>query len=409
MKNKLILGFYFIFLSLLAWWSWTLTAPNLVLTAWTPYWQWQQWLWQTFYSNRFFITQFYLFSIVGAFLAFIFLLIYKKFATVKQFFFTLILLTLPLLFSFNALSFDVFNYLFNAKMVAVYQANPHQQVALNFASDPWTRFMHNTHTTAPYGYGWTAVSLLPFYLGFGKFLPAWLAFRFFNLILLGSAFFIILSGQKKIFKQNNWFTLALFFFNPLVLIELIMNIHNDLWMMLPALFALILIYPQRKNKNFSPIKIKNLFFSILLFVFSVSIKYASLILLPFWLFLFLLPFLGKIKTKLQVLFQFLYHYFFDFAAVLMFLPLLTSRSQLFHPWYLIWSLIFLPFVKNKIVQTSFLILSFSSLLRYLPYLQENGYNDYTLFYQQLISLTPVLIYLFSCYAKKVLHDAKKTF
>jgi len=312
-----------------------------------------------------------------------------------------------LLFSFNALSFDVFNYLFNAKMVAVYQANPHQQVALDFSGDPWIRFMHNTHTTAPYGPGWTAVSLLPFYGSFGKFLPAWLSFRLLNLVLLIVTFFVVLAGQKKVFAKKNYSALALFFFNPLVLLELIMNMHNDLWMMLPALLALILIYPQAKNKQFLPVKIKNIIFSLLLFIFSVSIKYASVIILPLWLFLFLLPFLSKIKTKLQLSFQFIYRYLFDFAAVLMFLPLLTSRSQLFHPWYLIWSLIFLPFVKNKIIQTSLLILSFSSLLRYLPYLQENGYNDYTLFYQQLISLVPFLIYLLSCYAKKVLQNVKK--
>ncbi len=407
MKNKIILSFYFIFLTLLAWWSWTLTAPNLVLSSWAPYWNLQQWLWQTFYSNRHFISQFYLLTIIGLFLAFLFLLAYQKFATIKHFLFTLVLLSLPLLFSFNALSFDVFNYLFNAKMVAVYQANPHQQVALDFSGDPWTRFMHNTHTTAPYGYGWTAISLLPFYGSFGKFLPAWLSFRFLNFALLIITFLVIFAGQKKVLAKNNWSTLALFFFNPLVLIELIMNMHNDLWMMLPALFSLILLYPQLKNHQFLPVKIKNIFLSLLLITFSISIKYASIILLPLWLFLFLLPFLGKIKTKLQFLFQFLYHYLFDFAAVFMFLPLLTARSQLFHPWYLIWSLIFLPFAKNKIIQTSLIILSFSSLLRYLPYLQENGYNDYTLFYQQLISLVPVLIYLFSCYAQKIICHVKK--
>lgn len=407
MKNKIIFIFYFIFFVLLAWWSWTLTAPNLILSSWPPYWQWQQWLWQNFYSNRQFISQFYLLTLIGFFLAFLFLLAQQKFATVKHFLLTFVLLSLPLLFSFNALSFDVFNYLFNAKMVAVYQANPHQQVALDFSSDPWTRFMHNTHTAAPYGYGWTGISLVPFYTSFGKFLPAWFSFRLLNFILLIAAFFVIFAGQKKVFGKNNWSTLALFFFNPLVLIELIMNMHNDLWMMLPALFALLLLYPQEKNQQFFPVKITNILLSFSLLAFSISIKYASIILVPFWLFLLLLPFLAKIKTKLQFLFQFLYHYLFDFASVFMFLPLLSARSQLFHPWYLIWSLIFLPFVKNKIIQTSLIVLSFSSLLRYLPYLQENGYNDYTLFYQQLISLVPVLIYLLGCYARKVIHDAQK--
>ncbi len=405
MKNKLNLVVYGVLLAALAWWSWILTAPNLVLSTWAPYWNWQNWMWQTFYANRALICVLYA-AIISALLI-IFWKITKeqKFARPKHFLVTMCVTALPLLFSFNALSFDVFNYLFNAKMVAVYHANPHEQVALDFSSDPWTRFMHNTHTAAPYGYAWTGISLIPFYLSGGKFASAWLMTRGGNFLLLIATGILMCKWQKKIAGKYDFKSLALFFFNPLVLIELLMNMHNDLWMMWPALWALYLIYPSQKNGEWTKVKAGKIMLSAAALFFSMTIKYSTLTLLPVWLFLLILPWLKK--NKLMKIKKLAYTYIFDGAAGLMFLPLLTSRAQLFHPWYLLWSLSFLPFCKSKIVQTSLLILSATSLYRYLPNLWVNGYETETLFYQQLITIVPLLFYLIGIYAHKVLLYVQK--
>ena len=64
-------------------------------------------------------------------------------------------------------SYDIFNYLFNAKMVLIFKANPHIRTAIEFR-DIMLRFMHNIHTPAPYAYGWTIVSLLPGLVWFTK-------------------------------------------------------------------------------------------------------------------------------------------------------------------------------------------------------------------------------------------------
>ncbi len=430
MKKKILLTIYFILLSLFAAWTWTLTAPNLVLSNASWYWQTQTYLWEHFYGDRPWVTYTYALLIVCLFL--VFLGIYFCFRhqhqhfslaqiknikniknikknlnfsklpffspQLKSFALTIFLLCIPLLFSFNALSFDVFNYLFNAKMVAVYQANPHVKTALDFSFDPWTRFMHNVHTTAPYGYGWTAVSLLPYYLGFGKLLPTWLMFRLFNLCLLLASLAVVVQLQLRRHHHLNLAQLWLFFGNPLVLIELIGNIHNDLWMMLPMLVSILLLLPKEKRQ----LSWSRLLGSCLLYAFSLSIKYATLALAPLWLYLLVsnyrsrfCPLLQKCSLKMQLLvarlLTFVNHYFFDFAALLMFLPLLTSRSQRFHPWYLTWSLIFLPLCKSKIIRLLALVLSLSSLCRYLPYLWENGYADNTVFIQQLISLLPAAV------------------
>lgn len=67
---------------------------------------------------------------------------------------------------------------------------------------------------------------------------------------------------------------------------------------------------------------------------------------------------------------------FDASAVLLLIPLLSSRSQWFHPWYLIWSLSFLPFIHSNWLRVLLLSLSFSSMLRYIPWI-KNGAFEYT--------------------------------
>ncbi len=389
-NNRWLIIIYGLILAVYAWWTWILTAPNLILSHWQPYWQWQTWMWSTFYSQRNLITGLFLLLVVALFALFLLIVKKERFLSLKNFALAWVIVITPLLFSFNALSFDVFNYLFNAKMVAVYQANPHQKVALDFSFDPWTRFMHNTHTAAPYGYGWTAISLLPYYLGMEKFTPAWMLSRIFNLLVMVAFLLLVIALQKKVTEKNNWQKIALFFFNPLVLIELISNMHNDLWMMLPALGAIYCLYqtPKDKIKNAWP-KISRILASILLLCLSFSIKFATVALMPVFLFLFF-DFFKKEKSSWWIKIK---PFIFDLAAILMFLPLLTVRSQFFHPWYLLWSLAFMPFIKTKVVRFSLLVLSFSSLLRYIPVLLANGFETYTLLYQQIITFVPLLLYL----------------
>ena len=58
----------------------------------------------------------------------------------------LLIIVLLGIFAYPMFSYDIFNYLFNAKMVLIYGANPHIKTALEFAFDPMVRFMQNTHT-----------------------------------------------------------------------------------------------------------------------------------------------------------------------------------------------------------------------------------------------------------------------
>ena len=135
-KNKLsrCLLLYFLLLVIYTIFSYSLTAPNLVLNSWPPYWRFQTWMWNNFFNNRQLLTYSYLILLVSLFMTYFRIIkIWPK--TRKMTWWLPLLITSPLILSNNALSYDVFNYIFNAKMVVVYQANPHLQMALSFATD----------------------------------------------------------------------------------------------------------------------------------------------------------------------------------------------------------------------------------------------------------------------------------
>ncbi len=409
--------------------SFGLTTPNLILlnTAWFE--SFQFFMWQQLYNNRSLLSLVFgsiFLALIICFLRIVSLCKKRQTISTKQQILLILALSAPLLFSYNALSADVFNYIFNSRMVLLYQANPHIQTAQEFSHDLWTRFMHNVHTAAPYGYGWTGLSLLPYLLGGGKFIITWFNFRLFSLLSLLLTSVAAAKTHLLLFKTDlkfkHW---ALFFLNPLVLIEVVSNSHNDLWMMLPALVGLNFLLTARRSEK--QLKIKFAVLSLLLWAASVGIKLASLALLPVYLLLLLIifwpkQFAGVKKPKLASLkklklagvkrstfekikkltknklslavkpeYLILQAYLMLLASMLMFLPLFTTRSQQFHPWYLTWPLVFLPVIKNKIWQLTLLAFSFTSLFRYLPWLYYQDYSPQVLSQQKIITWSALAI------------------
>ncbi len=382
--SKILFCAYFGLLLMFSIFSFGLTTPNLILINTTWFSSFQFWMWNHFYHNRHLVSV--VFSIFITLFFLIYFLLIKSFSknkpiSLKQQITLILLLSTPLLFSSNILSNDVFNYIFNSRIVLKYQANPHLKTALDYPSDNWTRFMHNTHTPAPYGYVWTALSLIPYIFGAGKFLVTWLSFRLFiilSLILSSVAISTLYTSQSN--KHINLKKWSLFFFNPLVILEVVNNFHNDLWMMAPIVLSIALFI--HKKENFV--------WSLLLFIFSVAVKFSSLALLP----LILIIIFSKLKlSKLNQLVKKITNLIPEIASILMFLPLFTARSQQFHPWYFLWVLIWAPSIKNRYIKNSILIFSITSLFRYLPWLQNNGYSQEILIQQKIITWSAIPISL----------------
>jgi len=419
---NLLLLLFFICQVVFAVFSYALVDPNLVISSHPIYWQFQNWMWQTFFHNSVLLTQTYLLIVTIWFVIFLWIITLLRREKISDLVFKpemivgYLLLIFPMLLAYNALSHDVFNYIFNAKMVMVYHVDPHQAVALDYAADDWTRFMHNTHTPAPYGYGWTIVSVLPFLLGGGKFMTTWLAFRLISLLSLSGLLWVLqLLAKSWLHQPLKLWQLSLVFLNPLLIIEVLGNSHNDLWMMVPAAGAMWCL---TQINNFNKASLKWLLLAVMAFFLSVSIKYATLVLLPLLLLIMMekvvmLNLRHKIRFGLFNLIpekaqqyvinwvdEKLIKYLPLFASMFMFLPLLTLRSQQFHPWYLIWPLIWLPLIKTAWWRQLLLVFSISSLWRYAPWLLQGGYEGEVLFYQKLITWLPAGLYLFYLLGKR---------
>lgn len=390
--------------------SYGFTEPNLVLLQLQWYQQFQQYMWKSFFHNHQLTAWVFLIFLLLLFVLYGFALHYSRSRKTLSVFFLGIFL--PLIFSYNALSHDVFNYAFNAKMVAEYGENPHEKVALDFVQfDDWVRFMHNTHTPAPYGYGWTAVSLLPYILSGKTFFLTWLHFKALGFISLCVLYFVLTYyAKQKYGRQLNAFELLLVFANPLLYIETVSNAHNDVWMMVLALLSFGLLYQAIITRK----KVLTLVaLSAAALLSSIAIKLVTVVLVPFWLLLLVfyckkqgvmdslgtrLPnwLLNLVHGILVKIARALLTHLEDFSVIFLLLPLLTQRSQQFLPWYLIWSLVWLPFTKSTLLRTVLLTLSLSSMVRYVPWIIEGGYSELVHRNELLITWVP-LVFVFCIY------------
>jgi hypothetical protein len=323
----------------------------------------------------------YLF-ILGLLFVFYFLIlgIAKKGKLKKKYLWRLIILTVVILFlSYPAFSHDIFNYIFDAKIVAFYNQNPYQVKPLDFPDDPMTRFMHWTHRPSVYPPLWIGLSILPFVLGFGIFLFQLLAFKALMVGFYLGTIWLIWRISAVVEPKEKILNVALFAFNPLVLAESLVSAHNDGVMIF---FALAAFYLLLKRK---------LVFSLLSWLFSIGIKYITVVLLP----VFALAAWEQIRVK-----KVDYQKLIIGAILFIFLAILVTTYRIgFQPWYLLWVL---PFLALKAKERFYLWLpiglSVGSLLRYAPFLYFGHWDPPVPTIKLWLTVLPValgfLIFLF---------------
>ncbi|MDZ7587080.1 MAG: hypothetical protein U0946_04940, partial [Patescibacteria group bacterium] len=261
----------------------------------------------------------------------------------------------------------IFNYLFNAKMALIYHANPHLQTAINFDFDPMLRFMHNVHTSAPYAYGWTGLSLLPGLVWFTKnFTLSFWAMKLFIAVFWLGQLWILQKLVQRLFPKEPW-RFWLFALNPLVLVETLINGHNDVVMMF---FALLSYWFFLNSKKFK---------ALLFLIFSASIKYTTIILLPLSLQGLFHPRGGRMDSSGVVI------DIPSLSALALFAVMFIRPGQL-HSWYLIWAFSFAVLSKPKWIVKIFTALTIGALLRYAPYLYFGNWDPPVYLLRNLIWL-----------------------
>ena len=105
------------------------------------------------YYQRPVATLIYLLFLITTFSFFIFnLYLFYKSKVGKNYLISCTLInTIILIFAYPFLSSDLFNYLFDAKIILIYHVSPYTHKPLDFPTDDWLRFMRWIHRYSPYG------------------------------------------------------------------------------------------------------------------------------------------------------------------------------------------------------------------------------------------------------------------
>lgn len=287
-------------------------------------------------------------------------LAYHKRIRIREVYYISAIYCVFFIFSYPALSYDIFNYMFTAKTVVFYQKNPYLVTPLAFFGfDPWVSVMRWIHLPSAYTPVWIMMSLPVYIFGLGKFVLTLLNFK----ILL--AFFYLLSVVvlKRILSviQSDAVLPGVVFFalNPLVLIESIYSPHNDIVLVAVALVSYLAYLLNRK------------LWSYFLLALSVSIKLMTVFLYP-------AAFGGwKRRTVMYCM----------LAAVIVGFV----RKELL-PWYFLWLMPFLALNTDfGVVIYSGIGFSAGLLLRYAPYLYMGKYDALTDLWRNILTVVPVVL------------------
>jgi len=237
-----------------------------------------------------------------------------------------------LLFSYPFLSHDFFNYMFDAKILTFYHQNPYLQKALDFPNDPWLRFLQWTHRSYPYGPVFLGVSLIPSFLSFGKFL---LGFIFFKTTVVVFYFLAAIFLNKM---NKKW--AIVFATHPLILVEGLINGHNDLFALVLGIMGIFYLY---KNKNI---------FGRIFLILSAGIKY------------FTLPIIALTKNK-----KLLNYLVFILQIGIVVYYSIVSEVQ---SWYFLALFVFIPYYEA--ILSRFNIFFAGLLFSYYPYIRLGGWD-----------------------------------
>ena len=337
------------------------------------------------YYNRFLSTEIYIgILIVMCACYFYFLYLAYKQKLKVSFVWKLLFIVIPILvLSYNAFSYDLFNYLFYPKIILHYHQNPYLQTPQDYPNDPMVNFMRWTGQTYPYGPVWLAVSVPLSYLGMGFLIPTLIIFKLFITFSFLGTLYYIQKIVKMIAPKMVALSVVFIGLSPLFLIESVVSSHNDIVMLFFALGSLY--YLLRKNYKIA----------IVLFALSVGIKFATIFALPVYLLIGYLQY-RKIAFKSETLFVLL--------SLLMGMAVIFASSRTnFQPWYLIFYLPFaaLALQKYYLFIPSIILMSFS-LLTYAPYLYLGNSDPPLPFLLNLLNLLMIFSSISSVLAYRLL-------
>lgn len=167
------------------------------------------------------------------------------------------------------LSSDIYYYIGDSWLCSKYHENPYYTTVKDLQDRGINdEILNNTghwkNTTTVYGPLYNIIAIFLSYLSFGNITLALFIFKIASLIIhiFNTYIFGKLTNSKKY--------ILLYGLNPLILLELLSNVHNDIYLILFLLLALYFL-----------IRKKNIPLTILFLALSMTIKFSTALLIPF--------------------------------------------------------------------------------------------------------------------------------
>ncbi len=275
-----------------------------------------------------------------------------------------------LLFSYNAFSYDFFNYMFAAKQIVHYHVNPYQFAPWDMLGDPMLSFMHSVDKVYVYGPLSLVFSAPLYVLGFGYLLPTFYLFKAFAALSYLGCVWAIYKILKKEKPHHALFGAAFFGLNPLVLIEGLVSAHNDIPMMCLALLATWALFERKW------------LWSLVLLSASFLTKQVTVFLIP----IFLLQLIPLVRKRVS---------FYWFILLCIGLQTVGGwfvlQQREMQPWYFLWLLPFIALLPISILLTITTIgVSLGLLLRYVSFLYFGNWDQMAMLRVQTTEYTPLI-------------------
>ena len=281
---------------------------------------------------------------------------------------TLIILTIIILFfSWPAFAYDIFNYIATAKLTFFYHENPYLVMPIEIPNEPLLTFMHASNKVALYGFVWILITAVPWFLGASNLLLTVFTFKALEVVFYLVSLILLWKLSNKDQKA-----LAFFGLNPLVTNETLISAHNDIVMM--ALTLASFYFFQKKRS----------WLAVFLLFLSIFIKFATLALIPVFIYLFYLQHKG-LKINWDKVWK--------WSAILMYVPFFLSplREEIYS-WYLIWPLTFTALaLREELLAWITAGFSFGLPLRLAPFLFTGSWGGETPLIKKIITSVPPII------------------
>lgn len=270
-----------------------------------------------------------------------------------------------LFFSYPAFSNDIFNYVATAKVTYLYRENPYLIMPIDIPNEPMLRFLQAANKTALYGPTWIAMTAVPYVIGGGNVLATMYATKAVVVGLYVGLSYLIWKFTKRISS------VVLFAFNPLVIIDTLVSAHNDVAMMLLAVFA---FYALKHNRYI---------FSVLLMSLSILVKGATVFLVPVFVYALIRQKKGRMDWE---------HVWTISACSMFAVFLLSPIREEIYSWYFIWVLTFVA-LRNKFDLMTYIALGFTFglPLRFFPFAYTGQWGGAAPMIKKIVTFVPPIV------------------